>query len=149
MVYSVGWSKRSAFVKAKELCHRSSPTSIFYFEILKSTGDDDDWQSARDIIEEFYEFCRDNAKHFAIIMDASKLVYVDAMNGIRWVALFVKHKETTRQLLACTCLVTTNEYAKQGIDYFLTLYDPIKPFRVVSNLKVAREFVERTTSASV
>lgn len=139
-MYTVGWCKRSSFVSAKELCNES--ITIFNFRIRKTLGDEEDWQSARDIIEEFYIFCRDLAKPFSLIMDASRLVTVDAMNAIRWVSLFFKHRETTKQLLVCSCLITRNANVKSGMDSFLKLYDPVKPFRVVPDSQLAREFVE-------
>jgi len=141
-MYSIGWSKQSPFVSAKELCHSSNLTSTFYFEIVKSGGDDQDWQSARNIIEEFYEFCKESNKQFSIIMDASKLVDVDATNAIKWVALFLKHRDTSDQLLVCSCLVTTSERAKRAICYFLLLYSPVRPFSVLSDKKMARDFIE-------
>lgn len=139
-MYTIGWSKRSSFVSAKELCNQS--TTIFNFRLRKTLGDDEDWQSARDIIEAFYIFCRDCAKPFSLIMDASRLVTVDTVNAIRWVSLFLKHRETTKQLLVCSCLITTNENVKLAMDSFLKVYDPIKPFRVVSDSQSAKKFVE-------
>ena len=139
-MYTVGWSKRSSFVSAKALCNQS--TTILNFRLRKALGDDEDWQSARDIIEEFYIFCKNRVTPVSRSMDASRMVTVNTVNAIKWVSLFLKHRETTKQLLVCSCLITTNANVKLAMDSFLKLYDPIKPFRVVSDSQNARKFVE-------
>lgn len=140
MSYSIGWSKVTQFVRAKELIKEKN--SIFYFEVIKSVGDNEEWKIARTVIEEFYEFCKENKKQFSIIMDASKLEAVDITNAIQWIALFLKHKDTTSEFVTCSCLVTTSVNVKQGVDYFLKYYSPIKPFVVESTTTGARTFIE-------
>mgnify|MGYP001483513003 CR=1 FL=1 len=140
MSYSIGWSKVTQFVRAKELIKENN--SIFYFEVIKPVGDNEEWKIARDVIEEFYEFCEKNKKQFSIIMDASKLEVVDIMNAIQWVVLFLKHKDITSEFVTCSCLVTTSVNVKQGVWYFLKYYSPIKPFVVESTATEARTFIE-------
>lgn len=52
-------------------------------------------------------------------MDASKLETVDILNAIQWIALFLKHKDTTSEFVTCSCLVTTSVNVKQGVDEIL------------------------------
>ena len=64
---------------------------------------------------------------FVLAMDMRIMDEINIFDAMQWMALFFRVLPITKKLLLCTCLCL-NEKLNHGVNEFLKIYNPVKPF---------------------
>ena len=138
--YKVGWSSTCPFVKIKVLMN--DRIVIFHMETTVDTFRDEEWHSLMQTVQDYYNHADCNGIEFRIIFDVRSMESVPISHGLQWIELFQKNRHITEKCVICTSMITSNKLVRDGVNFFLKFYSPIKPFKIFTDSKDAKEFCE-------
>ena len=98
--------------------------NVLRIQVQKANPEGDEFATLIDRCERAYMSMKSS---FVLAMDMSIMNNINIFDALQWMAMFFRVLPMTEKLLICTCLCL-NEKLDNGVNEFLKLYNPIKPF---------------------
>lgn len=140
--YSIETTRSTGFARVRVMratpgCHR-----FVHVEVLQERATREEWDAVKAHVQEAYDESRAAREFFSLLMDIRKMGILPLEYGKEWIQLFRDNAATTRELLCSSALVVSNPILLGAVNFFLSLYSPIKPFLVTSNSDAAKGHCE-------
>lgn len=112
----------------------------------KKPQSEDIWKNTVNLMKSYYESAQKGNFRFSILFDLRKLGILPQRYYQEWANLFIESKKLTEKHILATCIITNNKILKASLNTFFMIYKTVRPFKFVSNLEDANQFLEKQSN---
>lgn len=116
--------------------------SYLYFEILKGTPTQREWQQIYDFIVNLYTDYDKKCITVALVFNLSKLIYLSPNMLKQWSSFFIQNIDITNRIIIASSIILENSIIKHFLNVFFSIYNPVKPMKFVKSREEAILFIK-------
>jgi hypothetical protein len=128
-------------VKKNDFVEFIYENNVLIMETLKPTPTDEEWEFTKETLLSFYTDAFEKKYNFSLIFNLKDFYMTDIKKIRDWGELFTTNRETNKQVLTKSVLITDNIFFRYVLNMVLSVYPTSKPIKIVASLEEALEFI--------
>ena len=128
-------------VKKNDFVEFIYENNVLIMETLKPTPTDEEWKFTKETLLSFYTDAFEKKYKFSLIFNLKDFYMTDIKKIRDWGELFTNNRETNKQVLTKSVLITDNIFFRYVLNMVLSVYPTSKPIKIVASLEEAFEFI--------